>query len=219
MDMKKSALITLLVLAAHFTRSQSGSLDPTFAQQGSYIFRPDYETVCSEGIVDSEGKLVLSGWMQPLGDLNRYPLLARLDENGMTDPTFGNLGYIDLLGTTQFEEFPYFGTIAQQSNGKYLALAYNNYDGHQLIRINSDGVIDNTFSSSPFMLHRAGFYQSVIDSQDRLVVSCFYFPDDNIYEYYGNVAVMRFSSDGALDLSFGSGGFVMLGNLENDERC
>jgi len=217
--MKKNVVIAMLLFAAQFTHSQSGVLDPTFAQQGSYIFRPFHETVCSESILDSDGKLMLSGWMQPEGDLNRYPLLVRLDGNGMPDPTFGNLGYIDLMGMSQFEEFPYFGTISQQSNGKYVALAYNNYDGHQLVRINTDGVIDNTFSSTPFILHRAGYYRSVIDSQDRLVVSCFYFPDDNIYQYYGNMAVMRFSADGALDLSFGSGGFVMLGNLENDERC
>lgn len=212
-------IFSLFLLLAAQSNAQSGTLDESFAYQGSSIFRPNHETVCAESIVDAEGKLVLSGWMQPLGDLNRYPLLARLDDSGFPDPTFGNLGYIDVTGMTQFEEFPYLGTIAQQSNGKYLALAYNNFDGHQLVRINADGVIDNSFSSSPFMLHRAGYYRSVIDSQDRLVVSCYYFPDDNIYQYYGNVAVIRFSADGALDTSFGSGGFVMLGNLENDERC
>jgi uncharacterized delta-60 repeat protein len=218
--MKKYLLLFVLNAAALSSlQSQPGSLDQSFALQGNYIFRPNHETVCAESILDSEGKLMLSGWMQPQDDLNRYPLLARLDADGMPDVTFGNLGYIDLMGIPQFEEFAYFGTIAQQSNGKYVALAYNNYDGHQLVRINSDGVIDNTFSSTPFMLHRAGYYRSMIDSQDRLVVSCFYFPDDNVYQYYGNMAVIRFSPDGALDLSFGSGGFVMLGNLENDERC
>lgn len=202
-----------------FCFAQPGSLDLSFGQQGSYLFRPNFQTVSGESIIDSEGKIVLSGWMQAAESSVRLPLLARLNPDGMYDPAFGNLGYLDVEGLSQFADYPYYGTVAQQSNGSYLSLAYNNFDGHMLYRINTDGVIDNTFLAVPFTLHRALFYRSAIDSQDRLVVSCFYFPDDNIYQYYANTAVMRFTAAGELDASFGTNGMVLLGNLENDERC
>jgi len=142
-----------------------------------------------------------------------------LDENGFPDASFGNSGFVDASTMTSLADFPYIGTVAQQSNGQYVAMAYNPFDGLLLVRFNADGSLDNSFASTPFELHRSGLFKSVMDSQDRLVVSCFYFPDDNIYQNMANLGIMRFTADGMLDQSFGSGGMVLIGDLEFDERC
>ena len=217
--MKRYILALLAIFTSASAMAQSGVLDASFAQQGSYVFRPDTVTVCDESIIDASGRIVMAGWMEMPNSSNRVPMLLRLNENGMPDMSFGTGGYMDVSQVDIPGNLPYFGTVAQQSNGKYVALGYDNYDGHQLFRFNEDGGFDNSFSSTPFMLHRAGMYSSIVDSQDRTVIACFYFPDDDIYQYYGNVAVMRFAADGALDLSFGEGGMRLIGNLENDERC
>jgi uncharacterized delta-60 repeat protein len=219
--MRHLLLNTIFILLPLFFQAQAGLLDPTYAQQGSYIFRPDTQTVCYGGKMDSNGRMIVHGWMEIPNNPGsvRYPMLARLNEDGNPDASFGVGGYMDAAQFAPLESFPYFGALGLLSSGQCIALAYDNFDNHQVFRFNEDGTLDESFPSTPFQLHRAEFYRSVIDSQGRLVVSCFYFPDDNIYQYYGNSAVMRFTADGNLDSSFGTNGMVLLGNLENDERC
>lgn len=219
--MKSYFTLFVLFVLRLFVFAQEGSLDETYAQQGSYIFRPDTQTVCYGGNIDADGIIMLCGWMEMPNSTGsvRYPMLARIDSNGNPDATFGEGGYIDASELAQLESFPYFGAAERLSSGKYVALAFDNFDNHQVFRFNADGTFDAGFAGALFQLHRAGFYRSAMDSQDRLIVSCFYFPDDNVYQYYGNVAVIRFTTDGALDTSFGNNGMVLLGNLENDERC
>lgn len=119
---------------------------------------------------------------------------------GTLDPTFGIGGEVNL--------HPYFASeqaqdIAITTDGKILLLAKENY----LLKLNADGTLDTSFGvQGKFIINDnyGSFVASAIevDSENRILV---YTRDS----YWFMMYVLRLLPDGAVDLSFGSDGFVI----------
>jgi uncharacterized delta-60 repeat protein len=99
--------------------------------------------------------------------------------------------------------------IRQQSDGKLVAIGYSN-NAVTAARYGADGALDTSFGNGGVMQYgfpgapTTSVYDAIFDANDNLLVTGF----ESYNEY-----VLRFTSTGALDTSFGSGGaYIRAGN-------
>jgi len=143
-------------------------------------------------IVQPDGKIVCAGFFTSY-DGNTANYIIRLNSDGSVDNTFNS-------GTGFDSAVEYLGI---QSNGKIIAGgAFSSYDGNSvpgIVRINTDGTYDNTFSTT------------LISPIIGLSVQ----PDDKIivFSLYASGTIVRLNSDGTTDGSFNPGtGFPFASN-------
>lgn len=133
---------------------------------------------------------------------------------GCLDPTFGNGGtqYIPLLanGTTVQRD------MIVQSDGKVVWLGENHYTGTTLIRLNTDGSLDNSFAGDGSVetnwhfanvLPRGypyGVAAQFINGEERLVVVGAWTVPAGKNTGITMLRVDRYLSNGAIDTSFGT---------------
>ncbi len=135
---------------------------------------------------------------------------APLYSTGILDATFGTDGVITTtIGGSGSDAY----ALAQQSDGKILAGGcdfYNGYDNFALCRYTSAGVLDATFGTN-------GAVSTTFGSSDSAIISLAIQPDGRIvaggYSLYGggvicDFALCCYTTAGALDISFGTGGVV-----------
>lgn len=181
-----------------------GSLDPTFAGDGTVV--SDFGA--SEDIfgiaIQSDGKIVAVGVRGPM-----YPsgqatfVIARYNANGSLDETFSDDGF----RTLEFAEGRSRAfSAAVQPDGRIVVVGSVAVGSDFAIaRFNSDGSLDSGFSSD-------GVQVTDINSLDvarDVVVQ----PDGKIVLLgdagnHQSFAVARYLPDGSLDLTFGNGGTV-----------
>lgn len=179
----------------------AGSIDNTFPQGVNYGFDKDVHDIK----LQSDGKILVSGDFAHYdyeGVIYPSPYLLRLNSNGTFDPTFDIT-----VGSSGFNES--VRTIHIQTDGKILVggiftqLERNGvtYNVGRIIRFNSDGSVDSTFSGG------TGFNDDVykIEVQDdgKIVVG------GKFTQYDGQSynRIIRLYSDGTIDPTFviGSG--------------
>lgn len=190
----------------------NGSFDLSF--DGDGVVRTQLatqETTARSVIVQSDGKIVVSGGISQPSTTFVDPGLFRYESNGSLDTSFDGDGYRIYEVIANNEDF-FFDDLVRQADGKYVAIAsgvssypFFNKDDHWIVRTNSDGSPDNTFDANSVVksqwceagkalaVHTDG---SVIaaGSRDRV--------NDSDYEH--GVCVQRFTSAGAVDYSFAS---------------
>ncbi len=166
-----------------------GTVDPTFNVSGaganSYIYDIN---------ILSDGKILISGGFTSYNGTTKSGLV-RLNADGSLDPTF-NAGGTGLSGTAQ--------TIALQTDGKILIsgsniTAYNGIARFSVIRVNSDGTLDTTFTS-PFTTSQ--FVEGIaIQPNDKVVIG-------GVFSFYGSPYnnIVRLNSNGSIDTTFSPGG-------------
>jgi len=182
------------------THTTTPSVTPTFTPTPSTTF-PYSSTFCVGQGFDSEvdsislqpdGKILVGGSFNHYNGTSAYYII-RLNSDGSIDNTF-NSG----IG---FDDFTYL--IVLQPDGKILAVGnfnnYNNVSANHIIRLNSNGTIDNTFN------YGFGFdyavYTVVLQPDGKILVG------GNFSNYNGNTAnyFTRLNSDGTIDNSLNSG--------------
>ena len=143
--------------------------------------------------------------------------LLRLNSHGILDTSFGVNGYssyrFDLYSTTE-NEYPF--DILVQSDGKIVLTAFlqdksaNSYHGLGLIRLNTNGLIDNSFGTNgKFIIqnNNRGFDDigSVMLPDNKFIINERY--------YNSNVSLVtataKFNSNGTVDNSFGINGIAL----------
>jgi uncharacterized delta-60 repeat protein len=181
--------------------NSNGSLDTTFDGDGIFQLPQSGLTFISDIAVQADGKIVIGGSANGL-------IAIRLNPNGSLDTSFDGDGIL----------IPGFGqqasAIAIQPDqkiifGGFATITGNNTD-FALLRCNPDGSPDNTFGTSGRVTTPIG-PGSAQDSINRLVLQ----PDGKIIgaggtsdggQGVGASALVRYNSDGSLDLSFAAGG-------------
>jgi uncharacterized delta-60 repeat protein len=137
------------------------------------------------------------------------PVGAALAGPGALDPTFGAGGLVttDLTGIPTTANGAH--AILVQPDGKLVAVGEQLYEGFKALRYETDGTLDASFGSSGVATAdvRPGgtkFVQAAVLQPDGKIVAAgyAYAPGPHVY------ALARFTTDGALDASFGSGGIV-----------
>jgi uncharacterized delta-60 repeat protein len=165
-------------------------------------------------------QLVVGGFGRHLGRSEIDVKLARFNPNGKLDTSFGNQG---VFAAQYGSHSSWITAIAIQDDGKIIAVgAADNGSNREvlLIRLNSDGKIDDSFANHgikkiSLLNTNTGSNSSVaaasgvsIQNDGKIVVVA-----NNYWSapgnYYGtDVNIFRFHLDGSFDPSFGDGGTI-----------
>ncbi len=185
--------------------NSDGTLDHTFSDDGKVI--TDFGGGGDFGrsmVIQSDGKIFVAG------DSDGDFALARYNSDGTLDNTFSGDGKL----TTDFGDVDSCKTIAIQSDGKILVAGYayngsnNDYD-FAVVRYNSDGTLDNTFSDDGKVATDFGgnsYGRSMVIQSDGkiLVAGDAYNESNNDWDF----AIVRYNADGTLDNTFSDDGKV-----------
>lgn len=184
-----------------------GSLDPTFGSAGRVSTAIGNVAMIFDMVIQPDGRIVVTGLVA-----NHAFGLARYNTDGSLDTSFGLGGQVitEFLGGPDLAQ-----GVALQSDGK-IVVAGSVFDPHGVsgelfgvARYNGDGSLDPTFGSG-------GKVTTAIDA--------FAEANDVVVQPNGKIvaagiclttsagpafAVVRYSTDGSLDPSFGSGGVAL----------
>jgi uncharacterized delta-60 repeat protein len=138
---------------------------------------------------------------------NLRAVVARLDTEGVLDPSFGTLG----IATHLIGESTTLQGLVLQSDEKVVLLLQtvtSSVNGIALVRLNVDGTIDTTFGISGTVIIDS-LVSSAVPSAITLQTNGGNLDKIVVGAYYGNqLFFLRFSEDGVLDTTFGSTGIV-----------
>ncbi len=182
-----------------------GDLDPSFGTNG--WVRTDLlgEDQAAAIAIQPDGKILLAGTAVSDFALVRYTV------DGVLDSTFGVGGWVrtDLLDNDDQAN-----ALAIQSDGRIIVVgkalnSSGNYD-FALVRYLANGDLDTSFGAS-------GKVTTDLTTQQDIIRGIALQPDGKIIVvgpvkrsvlYYHDFAVARYNSDGILDTTFGTGGWV-----------
>ena len=185
--------------------NRSGVLDAGFGQNGKQTI--DFGLSSSqvyEVALQPDGKIILAGHA---GDNNEfYFALARLNINGSLDSSFDGDGKVVL-------DRGLYAKMVIQQDGKIVVAAQSDQSQFAtdivLLRCLSNGVIDQGFGVGGKVVTDLGsagdkVFDLLLQPDGKLVVV-------GAYDYNADskIALVRYSTDGILDGSFGNGGIVM----------
>ncbi len=184
-----------------------GSLDASFGSGGVVMGTQPDETA-RDVIQQADGKLVV------VGDVRGHDAaLWRFGSGGALDPSFGTGGLVTLdLGASERAS-----KLLQQADGKLViaGVVEDTSDGSQswmLARFNGDGSVDTAFGSGGTLIvelpdgdheHIPGALLQQADGRLVLVAS-------RITDVGGALTVARVTTAGAVDLSLGSDGTLLI---------
>lgn len=175
--------------------ANAGGIDPTFVSGTGFDFSTN--TVA----VQSDGKVLVGGQFSSYNGTS-VPSFVRLNTNGTLDTAF-----MFNIGTgPNFE----VARIAIQLDGKIIVTGpFATWNGNAvggIVRLNSDGTIDNTFVTGTGLIFNGNTTSLKIQSNGKILISGFFL------QYNGtNVPnFVRINSDGSIDSTFvsnlGTGG-------------
>jgi len=193
-----------------------GTLDETFGSGGIASFDSEdrQERVVSLSL-QSDGKIVVCGNLfVSLSDIQPlYWFVIRVNTDGTLDTSFGDAGW-QLIGGVDFVPTKCHDS-AVQSDDKILIVGETlttDYDRGTVVRLNSDGTIDDSFGvNGVFFPHPQPIYNFL----DGIAVQ----PDGMIIAYgsiygpnieYNDYLIIRFDQNGILDPSFGIDGISIV---------
>ena len=184
----------------------SGMLDRTFGRNGkvmTYFGSPPKGASAAAVAIQRDGKVVAVGRSTGRFALARYTLRGRLD------PAFGRGGKV--LTDFGARSDGYANAVAIQPDGKVVVAGdvFRGTDFFGLARYNADGTLDRSFGQGGRVLTKVGAFNShasalIVQPDGKLVVAgmAFVAPD-------GDFALVRYTTDGKLDPTFGRGGVVV----------
>ncbi|HYV92927.1 MAG TPA: T9SS type A sorting domain-containing protein [Chitinophagales bacterium] len=205
---KLNFLFTILLTALTNTSSaQAGNLDSTFSADGKLTTALGSVSDLAYSIaLQPDGKIVAAGYS--FNGSNYDFALVRYNTNGSLDNSFSSNGKLTTaVGTGTDAAY----SVAIQSDGKIVAAGYSaigtTYD-FALVRYNTDGTLDNTFSTDGKVTTAIGLdYDkafSVAMQTDGEIVAAGYTNNGTDDDF----ALIRYNTDGTLDNSFGTAGIV-----------
>ena len=213
---------TSIVLLRYNT---DGTLDTSFGSSGVAASAAIGSGFAGDGcalLLQSSGNIVVAGSSQD-GNL----VLYRYTSTGVLDPTFGptpNGKTVTALAPSASFPFDRSPAMAAQSDGRFIVVTRNG-DDQAVLRYSLDGVLDTTFGTGGTGMVFTDIasslnYANAVSIQspgmgapanlDRIVVVGHSGVSDNT----SDISLMRFTKDGVLDTTFGSGGIVTT-NINN----
>ncbi len=196
----------------------NGQFDLSFAQKGYTILSSAY--IAFDLAIQADDKIIIAG--QGLS-ANNF-LLARYLTDGNLDTQFGNNG-ITLTDLSDKNEF--VTSIALQTDGKIIAAGrydytsqYNNFFKTALVRYNTNGSTDNSFglngiATLQFDAASADPKKIMIQQDGKIIVAGDY---TDVYRFH-KPSLARFTSDGAIDNTFGNSGSIVTTQFGDSVSC
>ncbi len=154
--------------------------------------------------LQADGKIVMVGYADN-GSNNDFAVV-RYDNNGNLDTSFDGDGQV----TTDFGSYDHGQSVAIQSDGKIIVAGSahngNNFD-FAIVRYNLDGSLDAAFGAGGKVTTDLGSsdggYGVAIQADGKVIVAGRAHNGSN-YDF----AIVRYNTDGNLDMSFDSDGYV-----------
>lgn len=188
--------------------NSAGALDITFGSNGKIL--TDIGTGSNDQAfamqIQADGKIVVAGTSNPNG--NNDFTMVRYTSAGILDNSFGTNGKVvtDIgAGSSDFIQ-----SLQLQADGKILLAGYSNVNGENdftLVRYNSNGKIDLTFGTNGKLITNVSandfVYSMKLQSDGKIILAGASF--NNNYDF----SMIRYTPDGALDVSFGTNGKVL----------
>ncbi len=205
--MKNIICITIgLFLLCKTASSQPGTLDKSFSNNGK-AFYDEFNGECVAIASQADGKIITGGYHSANNSEKTGSLIERFNVDGSVDESFGDKGR--LIVTDAEGRHPNgVSDIFVLPNGKIVCCIYANdkYADIGLIRLNSNGTFDNSFSENGIAIISLG--------QDATIGGMLLQTDGKIIiggkQEDGAAFLLRYLLDGAiLDESFGENGIVL----------
>ena len=189
--------------------NSDGTLDPSFSGDGKLTTEvlPGVNDLGYSVTVQADGKILVAGasWNASAWDF----ALGRYNSDGSLDTSFSGDGKL----TTGFGATSDIGySVTVQADGKIL-VAGNSIDSNNgnaedfaLVRYNSDGTLDTSFSGDGMLTTAIGtsidYGRSVTVQADGKILVAGHSHNGSNYDF----ALVRYNSDGTLDTSFSGDG-------------
>lgn len=194
--------ICISVSAAAF--AAEGNLDPSFGQAGEVTFNKGAGSSAEAAVLQPDGKKIIVGTVP--GSSNSDILVLRLNPDGTRDTSFGASGVVIFTGPPDASDSA--AGVALQSDGRIVVAGQrsNGTDIDILVfRLRADGTLDASFRGSGSAQYDLGGNESAggvaLQSDGRIVLAG---TASNAAD--NDILIMRLTSAGLLDLSFGSNG-------------
>lgn len=204
-----------------------GALDTTFGDSGIVAtdMGSDFEGI-ADMVVQPDGKIVVVGETWPMTDEMAKYAVARYNEDGTLDETFGKEGKVVTNLTGSDEDYSSPTAVTLQADGKIVVTGSTvdlklDHDVFATVRYNEDGSLDTTFGKKGKVLTAINTGKGdeyfdyaadvVIDADGKILVAGST-SDDEASES----AVVRYNENGSLDKSFGEGGKALVDLGGND---
>lgn len=189
----------------------AGIPDKSFSHDGFRIthFISGVATASSIA-VQPDGKIIVAGYASINGGQYDFAL-ARYNTDGSLDKTFsGNGRQVYNIGTA----YTFAQAVAVQSDGRIIVAGYSYASAagdanFTIARLNTDGSLDNTFSSdgrqtTDFDNNNDYIFSIAIQADGKILAAGY--TGDNIIKGHNNFALARYNEDGRPDSTFGSNG-------------
>ncbi len=192
--------------------NESGTLDTSFATNGVHRTNiANYYDYFLDIILLPDGKIMGVGPAVTINNDMRDIFLIRYSADGVLDTAFGNgngyLRYEDALSFIPIGQME----VLRQSDGKFIVyrrFVDSNSDGIARVRrFNADGTLDNTY---PSFLLNGSFSKLALQPDDKLVVGGVIIKNGALERQHKDVSVVRYTTSGSLDTSFGTNGNTTL---------
>jgi uncharacterized delta-60 repeat protein len=205
--------------SSHFalTRyNEDGTIDTSFGQFGRVVsdFDPDAPgESATAGTIQPDGKIIAAGYVNgPQAGQSRITV-ARYNTDGSLDLTFGSGGKFFYQQTPSINEAY---TVAVGPDGS-IAAAGEYFAGATIqtvvIRLDPSGVLQASMTDiRGSILNDRNVPTSVaIQPDGKIITSGFFSPSGGA----GGITFVRYNPDGSKDVTFGSGGRLLLSNGSN----
>jgi uncharacterized delta-60 repeat protein len=189
----------------------NGSLDTSFGTAGTV--RTQIGTTYDFGAglaIQPDGKIVVTGYSN--NGSNYDFAVVRYNPDGSLDSTFGTGGKVTTpVGTLGGNAY----AVGIQADGKIVVSGQANAAGDSdfaLVRYNPDGSLDSSFGTggkvtTPIGPSYDNAYALRLQPNGKIVVAGWH-RVTGAPTYYYSFAVARYTSNGSLDTSFGTGGLI-----------
>ncbi len=184
-----------------------GTVDPFFSNNGTAsMYLPDPIMRINATARHSDGSLAITGVVNLTND--QVVFVAKFDDVGNQDATFGNAGYV-YLPANSFD-FDAWDIASDQTGNYYLAgYRYNSPLNFEISvrKINSSGQVDSNFGQGgELVIGGTGYDYTAsaleVDAAGKLILA------GSIADPVEHFLVARILPQGQLDQSFGNGGIV-----------
>lgn len=205
-----------LLVGAPVTHAADSDLDTSFSNDGITTLDIGTFDECNSVALQADGKIVVVG--KATAGANTDFTVIRFNADGTLDTTFDIDGY----QMTDFAAGDDYGlSVAIQDDGKIVVtgMVFNGADRDiGLARYNEDGSLDTTFDTNGFLITDIGgnhnfAWAVAIQDNGRIVVAGVAVGTQN------DIAVARYLSNGSLDTSFDSDGYVLTDIMAGDDRA
>ena len=192
-----------------------GDLDPTFGSAGK-VMTPigPAQSGASSIAIQADGKIVAAGYTvtsshSTFGQINAFAL-TRYDADGALDASFGAGGTVVTIVSTGYTASA--GSVGIQPDGKIVVAGtawdtVSQWGYFAIVRYNPNGSLDLTFDGDGIVLTQLGTgwvtaSSVALQSDGKIIVAGSF--DYYMYDF-PQLAVVRYNSNGTLDLPFGEG--------------